>query len=423
MLTHEYEWRVDGRLDPRAFRPLLQNDAAQRVLDQFAFSSPPSIQGDVWGRWHEPDSVGFSGRIAATNFTFRGELCTQLTGAVRLTNSVLQFVDVLARREAQQITVPSGSFDLTERVLQVTNAVGTVDPDLVTRMIGPRVRAALLPYRFAVPPTVRVNGRLPTTDIADADVRFEVAGEQFSYWKLRVPSITGDIYWRAESLSISNVQAGFYGGELAWRGRFDFSQPVGAQLAFEGRIKSADLHELMADLGKKTNNLHGSLDGQLTITSANSDDWRSWQGSGQVQLRDGFLWEIPIFGFFSPVLNTVIPGLGNSPISSAEGKFDIDQSVVRTSEVELKSPALRLLYDGTVDFKGAVDAHMRAEILPDAWGVGRALSVALWPISKAFEYRITGTVYHPQSDPVYIPKLLLWPLHPIRTLKRLFGSR
>ena len=39
-----------------------------------------------------------------------------------------------------------------------------------------------------------------------------------------------------------------------------------------------------------------------TITRANSDDWRSWQGAGRARLRDGFLWDIPIFGFFSPML-------------------------------------------------------------------------------------------------------------------------
>src|SRR5207302_11055356 len=121
--------------------------------------------------------------------------------------------------------------------------------------------------------------------------------------------------------------------------------------------------------------LEGSLDGQLTIASANTDDWRSWQGSGQIRLRHGFLWDIPIFGFFSPVLNTIVPGLGKSPISAARASFKIDQSVVQTDDLELKSPALRLLYNGSVDFKGKVNARLQAEILRDAWGVGRVVSV------------------------------------------------
>jgi AsmA-like C-terminal region len=423
MRTHDFQWRVDGRLDPRALKPLLEAEAPKRVLDQFEFSSPPAVRGEIWGRWHQPEAMACSGRVSATNFTFRGELCSELSAGMRLTNSVLQFSDLKVRQRTQEITVPRGSFDLTERVIYVTNALSTMDPDLVTRVIGPKVRAALQPYRFEKPPTVRVSGRLPTFDIEDADVHFAVAGEDFRYWRLRVPSISGDVSWRGDSLSISNVQASFYGGELTWQGQFDFSVPVGAQLAFEGAFKNADLHELMADLGKRTNNLQGSLSGQLAITSADSDDWRSWQGSGRVRLRDGFLWDIPIFGFFSPMLNTIVPGLGNSPISAGEANFKIDQSVVQTSDLELKSPALRLLYNGSVDFQGTVDVHMQADILRDAWGVGRALSLVLWPISKAFEYRITGSIYHPKSEPVYLPRALLWFLHPFKTVKKLFGAR
>jgi hypothetical protein len=176
----------------------------------------------------------------------------------------------------------------------------------------------------------------------------------------------------------------------------------------------------MADLGRATNKLQGSLSGHLTITKANSDDWRSWQGYGRVGLRDGFLWGIPMFGIFSPMLERMVPGLGDSPVSAGQATFVIDQSVVETKDLEVKSPALRLRYSGTVDFKGEVDARVRAEILRDAWGVGRALSVVLWPLSKVFEYKISGTTSHPKSDPVYIPKMLMWPLHPFRTLKHLF---
>jgi hypothetical protein len=381
------------------------------------------VQGEVSGRWQQPETVAFQGRVAATNFTFRGETCSRLEGQLAFSNAVLRFSDLLVQHEEQSIRAPAGSFDLAKRVVDVTNAVSTMDPSLVTRVIGPKVHAAIRPYRFRTPPTVRVNGRLPTTRIQDANVRFEVAGEGFSYWRLQLPSVLGDVFWRGDFVSITNVEAGFYGGDLAWHGDFDFSGPPGAQLSFRGRIRKANFHELMVDLGKKANQLHGSLDADVEITSARSDDWRSWQGHGKVRLRDGFLWDIPIFGFFSPVLNGILPGLGHSPISSGRATFTMDESVVRTSNLELRSPALRLQYAGSVDLQGAVEARMRAEILRDAWGVGRAVSLALWPISKAFEYKMTGTVFQPKTEPLFIPKALLWPLHPFRTLKGLLGPK
>lgn len=422
MGTRDFHWQVDGRVDPRALGPLIPAEAVRRTVNQLEFDLAPSVRGEIWGRWHEPETVCGNGRVTVTNFTFRGELCSELATAVQWTNAVLQMSDLIIRQGTQQIRVPHGAVDLKEKTINVTHAISTMDPDLVARVIGPKVRAALRPYRFEQPPTVRVSGRLPMLDIADADVHFQVVGQAFRYWRLQAPSVTGDVFWRGFNLSITNVHATFYGGQLDWRGQFDFAVRPGARLAFEGAVKNADFHSLMVDLGSKTNHLQGSLNGEWIITSARSDDWRSWQGSGRVKLRDGFLWEIPIFGFFSPMLNSIVPGLGNSPISAAEGTFTIDRSVIETSDLELKSPALRLLYYGTIDFQGNVDARMQAEILRDAWGVGRVLSLVLWPISKAFEYRITGPLNDPKSEPVYIPKALLHILHPFKSIKQLFGG-
>ena len=50
------------------------------------------------------------------------------------------------------------------------------------------------------------------------------------------------------------------------------------------------------------------------------------------------------------------------------------------------------------------------------------LSFAFRPLTKALEYHVTGTVNHPASKPVYIPSMLLWPLHLFRTLKNLVGQ-
>ena len=88
----------------------------------------------------------------------------------------------------------------------------------------------------------------------------------------------------------------------------------------------------------------------------------------------------------------------------------------------MRAPALRLLYEGTVTFDGRVDARVDAELLRDAWLIGRVVSLVFWPVTKMLEYRITGTLSDPKSEPVFIPKLLLVPLHPIRTLEELFSE-
>ncbi|HTQ49165.1 MAG TPA: hypothetical protein VMJ12_00545, partial [Candidatus Acidoferrales bacterium] len=147
---------------------------------------------------------------------------------------------------------------------------------------------------------------------------------------------------------------------------------------------------------------------------------RTWDGFGHANLGDGLLWDIPIFGVLSPVLNTVSPGLGNSRATEASARFVSTNGVMRSDSLEIRSTMMRLQYSGTVDMQENVNARITAQLLRDTWVVGPLVSTALWPVSKLFEYHVTGTLKNPKSEPVYVPKLLLMPLHPFRSLEELF---
>ena len=87
----------------------------------------------------------------------------------------------------------------------------------------------------------------------------------------------------------------------------------------------------------------------------------------------------------------------------------------------MRAPAMRLQYDGQVTLDGRVDARVEAELLRDTWLIGRVVSLALWPVTKMLEYKITGTLEDPKAEPLYIPKLFLMPLTPFQTLEGLFS--
>ncbi len=99
----------------------------------------------------------------------------------------------------------------------------------------------------------------------------------------------------------------------------------------------------------------------------------------------------------------------------------ITNGVIRTDNLEIRSPALRLQYRGTVDLAQQVEARVEAEPLRDLWVVGPLVSTVFWPVTKLFEYRVHGTLGEPRSEPVYLlPKLMLLPLRPLRTIKDWF---
>ena len=141
---------------------------------------------------------------------------------------------------------------------------------------------------------------------------------------------------------------------------------------------------------------------------------------GNVDLQDGLIWEIPTFGIFSPILSGIAPGLGSSRANAATGTFLIKDGVIRSDDLEIRSPAMRLEYRGTVDLEGHVNARVEAELLRDVWLLGPLVSTVFWPVTKLFEYKLAGSLSEPKTEPVYfIPKIVLMPFHPFRTLKDL----
>lgn len=422
MRTHDYVFDVQARLDPNALRPLLDAQA-QRGLAFFQLSQPPWVDGRIWGRWRAPERTGFAARVAATNFTFRGETCRVFSAAVVFTNRLLHATNVYVRRDEGEIHVPALALDLAAHQLWLTNAISTVDPSAVARAIGPQTTRTLEPYRFDTPPLVTVSGRLPTRG-NDADALFDVSGGPFSYWRFKLPQVQARVHWTPDRVTLTNLVAAFYEGQLAGDLEFREGGEAADTLRFHAVVRGADLRPFMADVLSKTNRTQGRVDADLTITSANPADWHSWQGFGDVTLSDGLLWEVPLFGYFSHLLNAFSPGLGSTRASAGSATFTIRDSVIRSDDLLIYEPSARLRYRGLVDFEGNVNARVEAELLRNTAMFGRLFSLALWPVTKLFEYKVTGTLAQPKVEPLYfLPRLLQIPLHPLRTLGDLWPGR
>jgi len=375
---------------------------------------------------YDYDSIKAAGRAALTNFTIRGQAADSVVSGFQYSNRVVEFFSPRLWRAGgtQTMTADRITLDFNAQRIWFVNGSGAADPEAVARAIGLKTGRALEPYQFLEPPTVRVNGCAPLRGRDGADLSFDIIkGAPFQWLKLKTPYIAGTVHWRGQTLILTNVAAAFYGGSGNGFASFDFRAPhEGADYQFAITVTNVNLHLLAADLSPSPNHLEGALSGQLVVTRADSRDWRTWDGFGRAGLRDGLLWDIPVFGIVSPVLNTVSPGLGNSRATEASARFAITNGVIYSDSLEIRSTMMRLQYAGTVDLKENLNARVTAQLLRDTWVVGPLVSTALWPVSKLFEYHVTGTLKNPKSVPVYVPKLLLMPLHPIRSFEELFPN-
>jgi hypothetical protein len=321
------------------------------------------------------------------------------------------------------VIAPGVGFRIADQTLFLTNATARADPLRVGRAIGPKTAQILSPYQFLKPPQARVNGSVNVRQTRIANLQFEVAGGPFHYWRFRLPEVTATVGWTNATVTINPLRASFYQGTLEGRLQVEVSSVETTPFQFEMRAARTDFHELLSDVHSPTNQVEGDLSVDLAVTYADTRDWQSWQGFGQAELIDGFLWDIPMVGVFSPVLNSILPGVGKSRIGGATATFTLTNSIVRTDDLELRAPWFRLAYRGTSDFDGRIRARVEARLLRDAWFIGPLVSLVFSPLTKVLEYEVTGTLGEPHLELIHIPKPLQAPLNPLRTLREMFRDK
>lgn len=419
-LTREYYFKLRSSIDPQIVMPLLDPEV-RHGFDLCEFSQPPVIEGELWGRWYDHEAIGFRGTIALTNFAVRGQVMDAMVTRLNYTNQVVECLDARLWRGAQHISVDGLQVVMADHRTYITNASGTFDPAVLVHMIGPAVAHVMEPYHFKTPPTARVNGYVPMGNPHDADVVFEGGGEEFESLNFHASQYHAKVIWKNNLLTVTNATGNFYGGKANGWAHFVFPDLDHAQFAFGVEVTNARLPALVADVTQKPNNLEGLLTGQLVVTNAWTDNLKSWDGYGQAVLRDGLLWELPVFGVLSKPLDAMMPGVGNSRFTEAAATFRINSSVIYSPDLEMRSSTMRLQYRGAVDFDGNLNARVIAEPLRDTPVVGSFVSTILSPVAKLFAYRITGTMKDPKSEPIYIPKVLMATLSPFQSLGELFA--
>jgi len=418
--TREFHWRLHSRVNPLAFKTLFSKEE-QRGFEFFEFTAPPVIDGEVWGHWDDLGRLGVRATVRGDNFKFRGENIGMAAMDLIYTNAFLAMLNPEIQRPGEKGVAPGIAIDFRKQRVWFTNAFGNLDPQAVSRCINHSTAEIMKDYIFATPPTTRLNGSVDLKRGSDEDdLHFEISGDAFHWRDFRFQQIAGNIDWIGRVMNLTNMQGIFHGGRTAGYAHFEFPRKKGADFTFKLSVAEVDFHSFMSDLWGGTNKLEGKLTGELTVVAGNTEQPNSWMGYGKVRLRDGLIWDIPLFSIFSPILNAVVPGIGNSRAKTGGGEFLITNSVISTKDFDIQATAMRMHFQGTVDFERRLDSRVEAELFRDLPGIGVVISKILWPVTKVFEYRVTGTLLDPKPEPLYIiPKILLLPFQPFKAIKEM----
>lgn len=140
--------------------------------------------------------------------------------------------------------------------------------------------------------------------------------------------------------------------------------------------------------------VRGTLNAEVRIAGT-LDDPASRTGGGQFEVRDGYIYKLPIFLAILNVLNINVPN--NDVLSEAESQFFITGNTVRLNNIEIMGDSLSLVGSGTL----SLSDHSVDLTLMNAGG-GRLASVPvlaeLWEGAsrELVELRVTGPLSSPQ---------------------------
>ncbi len=226
--------------------------------------------------------------------------------------------------------------------------------------------------------------------------------------------------YKIRTVRVTNIQAAvFRTGNMRGWVTFQWAPRRGTTFRSDFAAKDIVLPALARSFTSKTNHLEGMLDGQLALAGSFDPDLANLDGHGAIHVHDALLWDIKLFGVLSPMLNAIAPGSGNSRAREASASFVITNGALNTDNLEIRSSGFRLLYRGSVDLHQRINARVEAHLLRDTPLFGHVLSWMLTPLDVLFEYRVTGTLDKPVTQPLFIPKAFLMLLRPFHTLKSL----
>src|SRR5882762_8314103 len=388
----EFRLNIDGPLAPGEMRPFVSPEI-QEFLNEWECSRPPVIQLSIRGKDRHPESWQGDGNISLARTRFRGQWMNSATAKVHFADGAVAYQDFRVTRDEG---VGTGDFvyDFAKHEVRVSNIKATVRPVEVAYWIDEDLPKNVAPYKFHQPPTITANGVYQFHGQTGTKLEINVDGPSgmdyvFLGKSLPFHKIAGRLLFTDDHLQIVDLKGGLFAGNV--HGSADISLAHGdpryqAKLAVDG----VDFPRL-TDLYYNYKTAHGQLSGTYDFTGF-GDDSRAMQASGKMNVANGDVFAIPVFGPLSGILNLVVPGAGYSIARNATADFTVQKGVIHTDNFEVAGRLFSMLGSGDIYF---MDDKLDFDVRIDPKGPG----ILLAPVYKLFEYKGEGSLKNPAWHP------------------------
>jgi hypothetical protein len=389
--------RIHSDIDPTFFIGVL-GEGADRFLKSCRIPGRgPKIEASVTGKSFRPGDMAVSGTLDAGAFSYKGVAFVSARGNLEFADSVLTVKNLIAKRPEGEAT-GGIVYHFARRTVRLDDFYSTLDVQEVAPVLGGKFPDYVAPYRFSKPPRLKLQGWVDlrsdkaqlqtdlTVDVdADGAMRWKLFGVDFVFGQPE-----GTLRFINRDLTVTMKRSRLFGGMFSGKLSMDLSTQ---NPNYETSLKmdDVDFKQLMTTVFKH-DDASGRMDGEASF-SGRLGLLETINGKGQMSIRDGYLLSIPFLGGLSSLLGAIIPDWGYARASDADCHFTLAKGYVATQNLDIHSTNFTLIGEGRFNFvKDDLDMRVRANV--------RGLAgVFLFPVSKLFEYRGTGSLKNVKWEP------------------------
>lgn len=388
----DFRLNVESTVSPDAVRPVVPAETNE-FLREWQWQRSPAIRMTIRGMDRNPANLYGEGTVALSRTRFRGQWMNGANARIRFADGAVTCEDLHVTRDEG---TGSGSFtyDFKKHEVRVSNIRSSLYPAEVIFWIDPNTWKTVVPYKFRRPPNVIANGvyQFRGGKNTRLDIKVDGAGGMdyvFLGKTLPFDHVSARLLFTNDRLQISDVRADLLAGTL--RGNTDISLARNDP-KYRATLSVSEINfPRLTDLYYNYKTAQGLLRGTYEFTGLGSD-WRTMRGNGKIEVSNGDVFAIPIFGPLSGILNKIVPGSGYSIARNATADFKIENGIIHTDDFEAAGALFSMLGHGDIHFlEDKLDFNLRLDM--------KGPGVVLMPMYKLFEYAGTGSLKKPDWHP------------------------
>ena len=389
---NDFRLNLESTISPEAVRAVVPLQANE-FLREWQWQRSPAIRMSIRGTNRDPASWQGDGTVTLGRTRFRGTWMNDANTRIHFAEGAVTCEDIHVTRDEGS---GSGSFtyDFKKHEVRISNIRSSLYPAEVIFWIDPKTSKTVVPYKFRRPPNVVANGVYQFRGGKNTRLEIKVdggSGMDYVFLGKTLPfnRVSARLLFTNERLQISDVRADLLAGTL--RGNADISLARNDP-RYRANLSIGEINfPRLTDLYFNYKTAQGLLRGTYEFNGV-GNDWRTMRGSGKVEISNGDVFAIPIFGPLSGILNHIVPGSGYSIAHKANAKFTVENGIIHTEDFEAAGSLFSMLGNGDIHF---LDNKLNFNLRLDMKGPG----IVLVPMYKLFEYAGEGSLKKPDWHP------------------------